>query len=103
MQIKKQLTSIPQGSIRPKVIYLDLKFWGDKGRQCYTDADYTRTYVDGTCTLVILLNGMRASITDDNGASVYVPENGNQNGKQTFTDYNYSISDVDGAIYVDIL
>lgn len=51
----------------------------------------------------MLPNGMRASITDNDGASVFVPEDGHQNGKQTFTDYSYFVSDFDGTIYVDVM
>lgn len=91
------------GSVRPKVYYPLLKSWGDKGERIYTDADHTKTYVDGAYTVVMLPEGMRASITDDDGASVYIPETGRRDGKQMFTDNNYSISDIDGAIYVDIM
>ncbi|EST11997.1 hypothetical protein [Sporolactobacillus laevolacticus] len=91
------------GSVRPKVYYPLLKSWGDKGERIYTDADNTKTYVDGAYTVVMLPEGMRASITDDDGASVYLPEKGYRNRKRMYTDYNYSISKIDGAIYVDIL
>ncbi|MCO7126053.1 hypothetical protein NIE88_09720 [Sporolactobacillus shoreicorticis] len=91
-----------KGSVRPKVFYPNLKSWGDKGERVYTDADGTKTYVNGAETAVVIPQGIRGMIYDSYGAWVFVPDKDQSNGKGSYTSYKYSISDVDGEISIQV-